>query len=235
MISSNASNRVERAEPAGPKIAKALRHFLGFAAGGDDAERLERARVLVSMVAADASEVQVAAYLGYLEDQQGRPPSSATHRRLEAIAIRHIAKAAPTRDRALRLLGAHPPEGTVDHERLSVWLAERIGGDGEERWERRSDFRTRPLDHGSFASSRESQVPREIDDGEGVRWTCAQAYAGLTETVVDPAAAKVDGADRYRVICTPSGGSKSVELELPGGWEEELSDEALLREIHRNQ
>ena len=31
------------------------------------------------------------------------------------------------------LLGAHPPEGTVDHERLSVWLAERIGGDGEER------------------------------------------------------------------------------------------------------
>ena len=78
-------------------------------------------------------------------------------------------------------------------------------------------------------------MPREIDDGEGVRWTCAQAYAGLADGPADPAAAKVDGADRYRVICTPSGGSRSVELELPGDWEENLSDEELLGEIHRRQ
>lgn len=78
-------------------------------------------------------------------------------------------------------------------------------------------------------------MPREIDDGEGVRWTCAQAYAGLAEPVADAAAAKVDGADRYRVICTPSGGSRSVELELPGDWEEGLSDEELLDEIHRRR
>jgi hypothetical protein len=77
-------------------------------------------------------------------------------------------------------------------------------------------------------------MPREIDDGEGVRWTCAQAYAGLTDQPVDESAAKVDGADRYRVVCTPSGGSKSVELELPGGWEESYSDEALLQEIQRS-
>ena len=76
-------------------------------------------------------------------------------------------------------------------------------------------------------------MPREIDDGEGVRWSCAQAYAGLTDQPVDESAAKVDGADRYRVVCTPSGGAKSVELELPGGWEESYSDEALLREIQR--
>lgn len=46
------------------------------------------------MVAADASEVQVASYLGYLEDQLGRPRSPARARRLEAIAIWHIAKSA---------------------------------------------------------------------------------------------------------------------------------------------
>ena len=77
-------------------------------------------------------------------------------------------------------------------------------------------------------------MPREIDDGDGVRRTCAQAYAGLTGQPVDESAAKVDGADRYRVVCTPSGGAKSVELELPGGWEESYSDEALLREIRRS-
>jgi hypothetical protein len=77
-------------------------------------------------------------------------------------------------------------------------------------------------------------MPREIDDGEGVRWTCAQAYAGLTDQPVDESAGKVGGADRYRVVCTPSGGSKSVELELPGGWEESYSDEALLQEIQRS-
>ena len=76
-------------------------------------------------------------------------------------------------------------------------------------------------------------MPREIDDGEGVRWSCAQAYAGLSDPPVDDSAAKVDGSDRYRVVCTPSGGSRSVELELPGGWEESYSDEALLKEIER--
>ena len=76
-------------------------------------------------------------------------------------------------------------------------------------------------------------MPREIDDGDGVRWTCAQAYAGLSEKAVDDSAAKVEGADRYRVICTPSGGSRSVELELPGGWEESYSDEQILDDIRR--
>lgn len=78
-------------------------------------------------------------------------------------------------------------------------------------------------------------MPREIDDGEGIRWTCAEAYAGLEETPADPSAARVEGSDHYRVICTPSGGSRSVELELPGGWEEEYSDEQILDRIHQRQ
>lgn len=81
-------------------------------------------------------------------------------------------------------------------------------------------------------------MPREVNDGEGVRWSCVQAYAGLSERAdddVDKAdAARVDGEpDRFRVICTPSGGARTVELEMPGGWEEEMEDEELLRAISR--
>lgn len=78
-------------------------------------------------------------------------------------------------------------------------------------------------------------MPRQVVDPDGIRGTCAQAYAGLTDEPAAESAAKVEGADRYRVICTPSGGSRSVELELPGGWEEALSDAALLSEIRRRQ
>ena len=77
-------------------------------------------------------------------------------------------------------------------------------------------------------------MPREIEDPEGVRWTCAQAYAGLSDPPAADTAAQVEGTDRYRVVCTPSGGSRSVELELPQGWED-LPDEALLGEIRRGQ
>ena len=76
-------------------------------------------------------------------------------------------------------------------------------------------------------------MPREIEDPDGIRWACAQAYAGLGDQTGDDSAGKVEGSDQYRVICTPSGGSQSVELALPGGWEEELSDQALLSEIQR--
>jgi hypothetical protein len=71
-------------------------------------------------------------------------------------------------------------------------------------------------------------VPREVTDQEGIRWTCVEAYAGISGDAGD--AAKVEG-ERYRVVCTPSGASKSVELQLPAGWEDSLSDDDLLREI----
>lgn len=75
-------------------------------------------------------------------------------------------------------------------------------------------------------------MPREVIDGEGITWTCVRAYAGLSKGNENADAAKVDGTDdRFRVVCTPSGGAQSVRLELPGDWEEALSDEDLLREI----
>jgi hypothetical protein len=126
MILESASNWVDRGEPPEPKIIKVLRHFFGFDAVVEEAELQEYAAALVAMVAADASEVQMASYLGYLEDQHGRPRSPARHRRLEAIAIWHIAKAALTRDRALRLLRGEALDIDVEHQRLSDWLAEQI-------------------------------------------------------------------------------------------------------------
>jgi hypothetical protein len=78
-------------------------------------------------------------------------------------------------------------------------------------------------------------MPREVTDAEGVRWTCVQAYAGLAQSADESGnkdAARVDGAkDRFRVVCTPSGGAQTAELELPGDWEEGMDDEALLKEI----
>ena len=73
-------------------------------------------------------------------------------------------------------------------------------------------------------------MPREVRDDRGITWSCVEAYAGLSGSAGD--AARADGpGERYRVICTPSGGAKSVELELPAGWEESLSDDDLAREI----
>jgi hypothetical protein len=76
-------------------------------------------------------------------------------------------------------------------------------------------------------------MPREVTDGEGVRWTCVQAYAGLAQSADEAEhadAAEVEGG-RFRVVCTPSGGARTVELELAGEWEEAMDDDALLREI----
>lgn len=74
-------------------------------------------------------------------------------------------------------------------------------------------------------------MPREIQDPDGVRWTCAQPYAGLPEVSGDGDAARVEGTDLVRVVCTPSGGSRTVELRLPLDWEESLSDEEILRRL----
>lgn len=79
-------------------------------------------------------------------------------------------------------------------------------------------------------------MPRDVTDGDGVTWSCIQAFAGLGGAEEKAEAAKVDGSrDRYHVVCTPSGGAKSVRVELPGDWEQGLSDEELLRAIHAKQ
>ena len=76
-------------------------------------------------------------------------------------------------------------------------------------------------------------MAREVTDDEGIVWSCIQAFAGLGNDPEKAEAARVDGSsDRVHVVCTPSGGAKSVRLDLPGDWDANLADEALLHAIH---
>ena len=75
-------------------------------------------------------------------------------------------------------------------------------------------------------------MPREITDADGIAWSCVQAFAGLGNDPEKAEAARVDGSgDRLHVVCTPSGGAKSVRLELPRDWEKSMPDESLLEAI----
>lgn len=75
-------------------------------------------------------------------------------------------------------------------------------------------------------------MERAVSDGNGITWTCIQAFTGLSDQAENQEAAQVKGQEGiYWVVCTPSGGAKSVRLKLPDGWETTYSDEALLHEI----
>ena len=75
-------------------------------------------------------------------------------------------------------------------------------------------------------------MPREITDADGVTWSCIQAFAGLGNDPAKAEAARVSGsADRFHVVYTPSGGARSVRIELPSGWEEASPDEKILAAI----
>lgn len=75
-------------------------------------------------------------------------------------------------------------------------------------------------------------MPRDVTDAAGIIWTCIQAFSGLGKDPEKMEAARVDGEpDAFQVVCTPSGGAQSVRIEMPGGWEEQASDDQLLEAI----
>jgi hypothetical protein len=79
-------------------------------------------------------------------------------------------------------------------------------------------------------------MQREVTGEDKITWTCAQAYSGLSDNQDNKEAARVDeNNERVRVVCTPSGGAKSVQLELPEDWESSLTDEDLLRQIEEHR
>ncbi|MBW4508737.1 MAG: hypothetical protein KME64_19815 [Scytonematopsis contorta HA4267-MV1] len=72
-------------------------------------------------------------------------------------------------------------------------------------------------------------MAREVTDSDNITWSCAEAYSGLSDSEEKSDAAKVKGEDnKYWVVCTPSGGAKSVRIKLSGDWENSSSDEELL-------
>ncbi len=75
-------------------------------------------------------------------------------------------------------------------------------------------------------------MARDVQDADGVTWTCVQALAGVSPTAAKTVAAQLAGTDdAYAVVCTPSGGARSVRLALPVQWDTVLDDEALLAAI----
>ena len=75
-------------------------------------------------------------------------------------------------------------------------------------------------------------MPREVTGGDGIVWSCVEAYAGLSDEGGGEAAERAASGDgKLVVVCTPSGGAKSVRLKLPAGWEQSFDDARLMREI----
>jgi hypothetical protein len=73
---------------------------------------------------------------------------------------------------------------------------------------------------------------REVQDGDDVRWTCVQAMGGLDGAAAELVADRLESErGTLPVVCTPSGGARSVRVELPRDWIESVDDAALLRAI----
>ena len=78
-------------------------------------------------------------------------------------------------------------------------------------------------------------MPREVNGGDGISWSCVEAYAGLSDGGGGGAAERAAAGDTLTVVCTPSGGAKTVRLELARDWETSLGDEELLRKIESHR
>lgn len=77
-------------------------------------------------------------------------------------------------------------------------------------------------------------IQREVQDSENVTWSCVQALSGLSGDAGEEAAERVESDEgKVPVVCTPSGGEQSVRVELPKGWDEQMSDEDLLAAISK--
>lgn len=64
-------------------------------------------------------------------------------------------------------------------------------------------------------------APREVTDGQQVKWSCIEAYGGLNgERAGAAAELAANGGGVVAVVCTPSGGAQSVRLALPPNWAE---------------
>jgi hypothetical protein len=77
---------------------------------------------------------------------------------------------------------------------------------------------------------------KQISDEQNTVWTCVQALAGVEGKTADKAEKLMEAnGGKVDVVCTPSGGSQSLRLKLPVNWNEQLSDEDLLKAIEENK
>jgi hypothetical protein len=73
---------------------------------------------------------------------------------------------------------------------------------------------------------------REVTDDEQIRWSCVQAFGGISAEAAEEAASRIETSDgKVPVVCTPSGGAMSVRVQLASDWLEKVSDAELLDAI----
>lgn len=125
IISNKAHNWVDRGHPPQDVIRRVLAFLFDRHADTDTEWLQNQANTIVGMVAADASEVQVANYAHSLIEPADSP-STPNDMRLAGIALWHIAKAALVRDFAERVLQGEVPVNAPTPDSFGHWLAERL-------------------------------------------------------------------------------------------------------------
>ncbi len=126
IIYKKAANWVDRGEPAIPTLRRVLAHFFGRFGESDVAWLDEHAATIEGMVAADATEVHIAAYLRSLSAEEGSEAPERPSARPAAIALWHIAKAALVRDFAERVLRGEVPVNEPTPDTFSHWVASKL-------------------------------------------------------------------------------------------------------------
>jgi hypothetical protein len=126
IIAKNASNWVDRGESAIPTLRRVLAHLFERFAPDDQPWLDALAQTIMGMVAADATEVHIAAYLRIIMRESASPERRPSGVRPAAIALWHIAKAALVRDFAERVLQGDVPVNMPTPDTLSHWLAARL-------------------------------------------------------------------------------------------------------------
>lgn len=125
IISTKASNWVDRGEPPHHTIERVLARFLDQNSSTRPDWFRQQSETIVGMVAADATEVHIAGFLRTLLTTTS-PPRDSAMTRTAAIALWHIAKAALVRDFAERVLQGEIPVNAPTPDSLSHWLAARL-------------------------------------------------------------------------------------------------------------
>ena len=73
---------------------------------------------------------------------------------------------------------------------------------------------------------------REVQDENKVTWKCVRVFGGSNGEAAAAAAEKSEENGEVEVVCTPSGGEKTVRIKLQTNWEEDLSDDELINTIN---
>ena len=125
LISRNASNWVDRGDAPAQVMQRILAHFFERPTELDSEWAVAHAAAIRGMVAADATEVDIARYLKDIAPSLGLE-SAPARLRLAGIALWHTAKVAQVRDLAEQMLGGDIPPVEEPQQELSRWLAERL-------------------------------------------------------------------------------------------------------------